>query len=179
VVARSRKQLVASLGLAADRDVPESGLRPYFDLRVACPRALGGVEAVVHVAEGRVEVKPGGNSVGDPYLDTPGSVSATSEPRWMLPTRMWPLAVLALIEPRECSTAMSPFAALTRRSPPTSVGGTLTTNSGSLPRRRSSTEPGAGSLVISAAAAERASSRVSRAADSSAAVSRWASASAC
>ena len=46
---------------------------------------------------------------------------------------------------------------------------------GSPPRKRSSTEPGARSLVISAVAVESASSRVSRTADSSAAVNRCAS----
>ncbi len=51
-------------------------------------------------------------------------------------------------------------------------GGGVTTNSGSRPRSRTSTEPGARSLVISSAAADRAFSRVSRAADSSGAVRR-------
>ncbi len=52
------------------------------------------------------------------------------------------------------------------------AGGGVTTNSGSRPRSRRSTEPGASSLVISSAAAERAFSKVSRAADSSGAVRR-------
>jgi len=57
-----------------------------------------------------------------------------------------------------------------------SIGGGLTTNPGSRPRRRSSTEPGARSRVISSAAADNASSKVSRIADSSDLVSRSASA---
>ena len=57
-----------------------------------------------------------------------------------------------------------------------SAGGGVTTKLGSRPRRRRSTEPGARSRVISAAAADSASSRTSRTADSSGAVSRSASA---
>src|ERR1700727_2155420 len=56
------------------------------------------------------------------------------------------------------------------------VGGGVTTKLGSRPRSRSSTEPGARSLVISSAAADRASSSMSRTAESSGAMRRPASA---
>lgn len=60
------------------------------------------------------------------------------------------------------------------RSPP-SAGGSVTTKSGSSPRSRTSTEPGASSRVISSIAAESTLSMVSRVADSRGAVSLSAS----
>lgn len=60
------------------------------------------------------------------------------------------------------------------RAPP-SVGGSVTTKSGSSPRSRTSTEPGASSRVISSMAAESTLSMVSRVADSRGAVSLSAS----
>ena len=59
-----------------------------------------------------------------------------------------------------------------------SAGAGVTVNSGSRPRSRTSTEPGARSRVISSAASDSASSSASRIADSSGAVKRSASASA-
>jgi hypothetical protein len=109
------------LGGGADGDVAPVRVRPYVDpFVIACSGACGGVQVVVDMAVARVEVESGGSPAGDPDLDAPGCGLATSEPRWMLPTRIQPLAVLALTEPCERSTSMWPFAALTLRSPLTS-----------------------------------------------------------
>ncbi len=52
-----------------DRDVAEGAAGAYFDRVLSRCRALGSVQVVLHIAEARVEVQPGGDACADPDVD--------------------------------------------------------------------------------------------------------------